>query len=75
MDPDPYPVPDPDPTPGPTPIFNDFEDVKNINFFPIFSYNLPTGTSSSVLKIFFFVKILCYNSILSSIISVRSRHL
>jgi hypothetical protein len=36
MDPDPDPVPDPDPTPGPTPIFNDFEDVKNINFFLYF---------------------------------------
>jgi hypothetical protein len=41
---------DPDPTPDPTPFFSDFKDAKKI-FFPIFfSYNLPTGTATSVLK-------------------------
>jgi hypothetical protein len=57
--PDPYlslmdPVPNLDPTPDPTPFFNDFKDVNKIVFFLFFSYNLPTGTSSSVLKIYFF---------------------
>jgi hypothetical protein len=53
MDPD--PVPDPGPTPDPTPFFNDFKDTKK-NVFLFFSYNLPTGTSSSVLKIYFLLK-------------------
>ena len=44
-DPDPYLLlMDPDPTPDPTPFFIDFKDAKK-NFL---SYNLPTGTSSSV---------------------------
>jgi hypothetical protein len=38
-------------TPDPTPFFNDFKDAKKMCFFHIFSYNLPTGTLSSVLKI------------------------
>jgi hypothetical protein len=45
VSPDPYlrlMDPDPNPTPDPTPFFNDFQDV---NFFPYFSYNLPTDTS------------------------------
>jgi hypothetical protein len=41
--------PDPDPTPDPTTFFNDFKDLINKNFH-IFSYNLPTCTSSAVLK-------------------------
>jgi hypothetical protein len=44
------PAPDPDPTPHPTPFFSDFKDVKKLIFFIIFF--LPTGTLSSVLKIF-----------------------
>ncbi len=45
---------DPDPTPDPTPFFSDFKDDKK-NFFSIFfSYNLPAGTVSSVLKTYFF---------------------
>ncbi len=36
---------DPDSTPDPTPFFIDFQDGKF--FFHNFSYNLPTGTSSS----------------------------
>jgi hypothetical protein len=50
--PDPVPLtkmdPDPDPTPDPTPFFIDFKDAKNNFFKRIFSFNLPTGTSSSV---------------------------
>jgi hypothetical protein len=40
---------DPDATPDPTPFFNDFKDVKKK--FHIFSYNLPAGTLSSILKV------------------------
>jgi hypothetical protein len=43
-----------DPDQNPTPLFSDFKDA-NI-FFYIFSYNLPAGTLSSVLKIKFFAK-------------------
>jgi hypothetical protein len=67
MDPDPAPDPAPDPTldpdldptPDPTPLFRDFKDAKNLIFSPFFSYNLPTGTLSSVLKNNFFAQILC----------------
>jgi hypothetical protein len=48
------PAPDPDPTQDQTPLFRDFKDAKKIKFFPhtvFLSYNLPTGTLSSVLKI------------------------
>jgi hypothetical protein len=58
MDPDLDPTPDPNPTPDPTSFFSDFKDTKK-NIFHIFSYNLPTGTLSSVLKIEFFAKIFC----------------
>ncbi len=34
--------------PDTTPFFIDFKDAKQINFFHIFSHNLPTGTSASV---------------------------
>jgi hypothetical protein len=44
--------PDPNPTPDPTPLFSDFKDAKKI----FFSYNLPAGTLSSVLKIQFLLK-------------------
>jgi hypothetical protein len=40
-------APDADPTPDQTPFFIDFKDAKK-DFFHIFSYNLPTGSSSSV---------------------------
>ncbi len=53
---------DPDPTPDPTPFFSEFKDAKRYMFFIVFSYNLPTGTLSSdlkILKIDFFAKILC----------------
>ncbi len=45
----------------PPPFFRNFKDVKK-QIFHIFSYNLPVpaGTLSSVLKIKFFAKILCY---------------
>jgi hypothetical protein len=43
------PTLDPDPTPDPALFFNDFKDVKKNSH--IFSYDLPTGTSFSVLKI------------------------
>jgi hypothetical protein len=49
---------DPDPTPDPTPFFNDFKDAKNKNSY-FFSYNLPAGTLSSVLKFNFLLKVLC----------------
>ncbi len=42
--------------PDPNPFFSDVKDEKKIVFF---SYNLPTGTLSAVLKIKFFAKILC----------------
>jgi hypothetical protein len=35
------------------------EGCKKISFFVFFSYNLPAGTLSSVLKIKCFAKILC----------------
>ncbi len=57
---------DPDPTPDPTPFFSDFKDAKNF-FLHIFSYNLPTGTLSSVLKFYFFAKSLCQNFILQAL--------
>jgi hypothetical protein len=37
--------PDPDSTPDPTLFISDFKDVKKI-----LSYNLATGTSSSVVR-------------------------
>jgi hypothetical protein len=56
MNPDLDSYPDPDPTPDPTALFRDFKDAKKIIFSPYFSYSLPTGTLSSVLKIKFFLK-------------------
>jgi hypothetical protein len=46
----------PDPTPDPTPFFRDFKDAKKNIYFIFFSYNLPTGTLSSCLKIKFLLK-------------------
>jgi hypothetical protein len=40
-----------------TPFFSDIKDEKKNSIF--FSYNLPVGTLSSVLKILFFAKIVC----------------
>jgi hypothetical protein len=58
--------PDPDPTLDPTPFFSDFKDVRKM--FPIFfSYYLPAGTLSSVLKIEFFAKILSLNFIFKAL--------
>jgi hypothetical protein len=53
MDPDPAPYPDP--TTDPTPFFSDFKDAKII-FFIFFSYDLPAGTLSLVLKFIFLQK-------------------
>jgi hypothetical protein len=39
------------PDADPTPFFRDFKYAKHINFFIFFSFNLPTGTLSSNLKI------------------------
>jgi hypothetical protein len=48
---------DPNPTPDTTPLFSDFKDAKKIYFFAhFFSYNLPAGTLSSVLKTQFLQK-------------------
>jgi hypothetical protein len=47
--------PDPDPTPYMIPFFRDFR-MQKIYFFIFFSHNLPTGTLSSVFKIFFLLK-------------------
>jgi hypothetical protein len=52
--------------PDPTPFFSDFKDVKK-NVLYIFSYNLPAGTLSSVLK--FCVKILFCKHYFSSFIT------
>jgi hypothetical protein len=49
--------PDRDPTLDPTPFFSDLKDAKFLYIF--FSYNLPAGTFSSIIKIYFFAKILC----------------
>jgi hypothetical protein len=46
-------------TPDPTPFFSYFKDAKKYFFPYFFSYNLPTGTLFSVLKNYFFGKILC----------------
>ncbi len=52
--PDPYLwLMDPDPTQDPTPFFSDFKDENKFTFS---SYNLPTGTISSLLKIIFLLK-------------------
>jgi hypothetical protein len=59
--------PDLDPTPDTTPFLIDLKDAKKNFLFLFFSYNLPTGTLSSVLKIKFFANIFCVR-----IISVRS---
>ncbi len=48
---------DPDPTLDPTSFFSDFKDANKLMFFSIFfSYNLPAGTLSSVLKFKFLLK-------------------
>jgi hypothetical protein len=52
-----------DPTLDPTPFFSDFKVAKK----KFLSYNLPTGTLSSVLKIKFFDKIMCLNFILQAL--------
>jgi hypothetical protein len=49
---------DPDPTLDLTPFISDFKDAKKKKFH-IFSFNLPAGTLSAVLKIEFFAKTLC----------------
>jgi hypothetical protein len=41
---------EPDPTPDPTPFVSDFKDAKKVIFLILFSYNLPKGTLSSVLR-------------------------
>jgi hypothetical protein len=48
-----------DPDPDPTPFFNDFKVAEKIVFFIVFSFNLPSGILSSVLKIKFFAKKFC----------------
>ncbi len=55
-----------DPTPDPAIFFSDLKIGKKFLFI-FFSYNLPAGTLSSVLKIKFFVKILCFNFILQAL--------
>jgi hypothetical protein len=48
---------DPDPTPDRTPCFCDFKDAKSyLSFSYLFSYNLPAGTLSLDLKIYFLAK-------------------
>ncbi len=55
------PDPTSDPTSDPTPLFRDFKDAIKINFSPyFFSYILPIGTFSSVLKKKFFVNIIFF---------------
>jgi hypothetical protein len=49
--------PDADPIPDPTPFFSNFKDANKIFFFIFFSYNLPAGTLSPVLKVKFFAKV------------------
>jgi hypothetical protein len=44
-------APDPDPTPDPISFFSDSKDAKKKFFAIFFSYNIPTGTLSLVLKI------------------------
>ncbi len=69
--PDPYDTSwlmDPDPTLDPTSFFSDFTAAKKLFLFHIFSFNLPTGILSSVLKFFFFLlKMLCKNFILQAL--------
>ncbi len=50
---------DPDPTLDTTTFFSDFKDAKKIFFSYYFSFNLPAGSLSSVLKFYFFAKVLC----------------
>jgi hypothetical protein len=65
--------PDPDPNPDPTPFFSNFKNPKKFIFI-FFSYNLPAGTLSSVLKykIKFFAKDFVLKFYFASSISVRS---
>jgi hypothetical protein len=61
-----------DPDPDPTPFSSDFKDAtKKIFFFIFFCFNLPAGTSSSVLKIEHFAKILCKNPVLQALFQKR----
>ncbi len=63
--------PDPIQLPNPTPFFCDFKDAKK--FFSIFfSYNLPAGTLSSVLKFNVLLKFCVLKYYFASIILVRS---
>jgi hypothetical protein len=60
-----------DPTPDPTPFFSDFTDAKKLFFILIFfSYNLPAGTLSSILKFNFLLKF-CVKILFASIIKVH----
>jgi hypothetical protein len=57
--------------PDPTPLYRDFKDAKK-KFSPIFfSYNLPTGTLSSVLKIKFFAQNFVLKPILQAFFQKR----
>jgi hypothetical protein len=60
--------------PDPTPFFSDFKDAK-LFFLHIFSYNLPAGTLSSVLKFGFLLKFCVENFILQALFhSVQHLH-
>jgi hypothetical protein len=58
--------PDPDPTLDLIPLFSDFKYAKK-SFVIFFSFNLSTGTLSSVLKFYFLQKVLCLNFILQAL--------
>ncbi len=63
---------DPDATSDPALSSVTLRMQKIIYFLPIFLNNLPAGTLSSVLKIYFFAKIFVFKFYFASIISVRS---
>ena len=60
-----------DPDPDPAPFFRNFKDAKKFSYF---SYNLPTVTLSSVLKYYFFAKILFSNFILQLLFQSSTQH-
>ncbi len=64
---------DPNPTSDPTSFVSDWVAKKIIFFSKFFSYNLTTGTFSSVLKIKFFPPNFVLKSYLASIISEKIR--
>ncbi len=59
--------------PDRTLFFSDFKVAQKVYFLYIFSFNLPAGTLSSVLKFKFFAKIFGYNFILHELFQAQKQ--